>query len=504
MKTIVAVSLYAEANKTRQNRLKALSLSLSPNSFTNWGLSTLLYFAASWGGVLLGQTPVQADILWPANGILLAFLLVQPRRQWVSYLAGGIAASLAVHQIFGFPISHAWIFSVANTIEVLTAAIALAPDGRKRPDLTNLATIGRFLVFGVLLAPLVSTASVEMFRLAQGEPSSLLGLWNWFIGDAMGIAIMTPLVLAIEQEEIALLFRGARRTETLLILLGLTALSWAVFAQTELPIVFVLFPALLLAIFRLGSSGSALGLFLMVVPAAYFTVQQRGPFAPESVAAKSQMLHSIFLLQCFLGVSLVTLYSVSAALAERDRLQNELSAAFKEADANAGLDHVTGVANRRAFDRQLTREWLRAAREKVNLSLIMIDVDHFKLYNDQYGHLAGDVCLRAIGSILANAPLRATDLAARYGGEEFAIILPRAGLEGASLLAERIRQNVADLCLSHLANTPGIVTISMGVATILPTVEWDETKLIEMADRALYQAKKGGRNQVQRWDESMI
>jgi two-component system chemotaxis family response regulator WspR len=178
-----------------------------------------------------------------------------------------------------------------------------------------------------------------------------------------------------------------------------------------------------------------------------------------------------------------------------------MTAAYHEADLNAGIDHVTGMANRRTFDKQLAREWRRAVRERVGLSLIMIDADQFKLYNDHYGHLAGDACLRMIGSILRNAPLRETDLAARYGGEEFAVILPRATSEGASLMAERIRQAVADQHIPHLPYHPGIVTISMGVATIRPTDEWDETMLIEKADQALYLAKKEGRNQVKSWDE---
>jgi diguanylate cyclase (GGDEF)-like protein len=275
-----------------------------------------------------------------------------------------------------------------------------------------------------------------------------------------------------------------------------------VFAHTGAPLIFLLFPPLLLMIFRLGSSGSAIGLFLMCVPAAYFTSQWRGPFVMQGtgLTAKLMQIHSIFLLQCFLGVSLVAIYSVSVALAERNRQHMELTVAYREADTNAAIDHVTGLANRRAFDRHLDREWRRAIRENVCLSLIMIDVDQFKLYNDNYGHVAGDACLRAVGAVLRDAPLRASDLAARYGGEEFAIILPRAAAEGAFLLADRIRQTIADQCLPHRAHTPGIVTVSMGVATIQPRPEGSEISLIEMADLALYLAKKEGRDQVRSWE----
>jgi diguanylate cyclase (GGDEF)-like protein len=457
---------------------------------------TLLCLIASWGGVVLGQTPAEADILWPSNGILLAFLLVLPRRYWPSYIAGSIVANMLAHAFFPFSFWKTMGFSIANTVEVLVAAAFLAPGGGRRPDLTNLRTLGRFFLFGVVLAPLASTLFVQLARIVFSQPASLLELSNWYIGDAIGIAIMTPFILAMDPREIAVLFSSVRRWETVAILGGLTLISICVFAQSGLPVVFLLFPALLLVIFRLRSAGSAIGVFLMVVPAAYFTVQQRGPFAPTMTGS---LIHSILLLQCFLIVSLATIYSVSAALADRDRLQQELTVAFKEADAKAGIDHVTGLANRRTFDRQLAREWRRAVREKVSISLMMIDVDQFKLYNDHYGHLAGDGCLRTIGSVLKNAPLRETDLAARYGGEEFAVILPRATNEGAALLAERIRQSVADRHIPHLPYQPGIVTISMGVATMRPTDEWDETELIKRADLALYLAKKEGRNQAQVW-----
>ena len=476
---------------------------LLPGSFSNWGCAMLLCLASSWAGVVLGQTPAQADILWPANGVLLAFVLLQPRSSWFSYLAGSIAANMLVHLFYPFFFWQTLLFSLANTVEVLLATLWLAPEPRERLkqrlDLTDLPTLGRFFLYGVVLAPLSSTFFVQLTRTIFFEPSGLMGLLNWFIGDAIGMAIMAPLILAIERQGLAAMFSSVRRLETIAILGGLTLLSLGIFAQSAFPVVFLLFPLLLLAIFRLGSSGSATGVFLMAVPAAYFTAHQRGPFAP---AMTGSLLHSILLLQGFLFISLATVYAVSAALADRDRQQQEMTAAYQEADLNAGIDHVTGLANRRAFDRKLAREWHRAVREHGVLSLIMIDVDQFKLYNDHYGHLAGDACLRTIGSILKNAPLRETDLAARYGGEEFVLLLPRAASEGASILAERIRLAVADRHLPHLPYHPGIVTISMGVATMRPSEGCSELMLIEKADRALYRAKREGRNQVKSWSES--
>jgi diguanylate cyclase (GGDEF)-like protein len=184
-------------------------------------------------------------------------------------------------------------------------------------------------------------------------------------------------------------------------------------------------------------------------------------------------------------------------------MQQEMTAAFREADALATLDYATGLANRFNFDRKLAFEWQSAALQQNSVALMMVDIDHFKLYNDHYGHLAGDDCLRRIANILADASLRSSDLVARYGGEEFAVILPRVSVQGAITLAERVRQLVADAQISHMPYTPGIVTVSIGVAALMPSTIGDETNLIQFADRALYSAKRAGRNRVEAYQNSL-
>lgn len=502
MKAVFYYEQYLKAKSGERWTLASAVGYLRPDSFIRWSSVMLVCTVLSWGGLVLAKPPCSADIFWPANGILLASLLVSPRRTWTAYLVGSVLSSLLVHQLIGFAVSFSLVFTVANIVEVLLAALLLAPQANRRPDLTNLRTLGRLLFYGVLLAPLASSAVVEACLSIWFKPAQWLAMGNFFFGDALGMAIMLPLTLAVDRTELASLFNRSRCLESIGILGGLALLSCIVFAQTGWPIIFLLFPPLLLMIFRLGISGSAIGVFLMCLPAAYFTALRQGPFVMPEIGSTEKMMqvHSIFLLQSFLAVALITIFAVSAALAERDRMQQELTVAYQEADINAGLDHVTGLANRRTFDKHLEREWRRAVRENAGLSLMMIDVDHFKLYNDHYGHPAGDACLQAVASVLHNAPLRSSDLAARYGGEEFAVILPRAGSEGTFILADRIRQSVADRCLPHLPYTPGIVTISIGVATILPKLELDQALLIQLADQALYLAKKDGRNRVKAWD----
>lgn len=173
-------------------------------------------------------------------------------------------------------------------------------------------------------------------------------------------------------------------------------------------------------------------------------------------------------------------------------LQKEAQNALQDLAAKDGL---TGIANRRSFDEALETEWQRAMRKKHPLTLLMVDVDHFKHYNDNYGHQAGDTCLKRIATAMANAPLRAYDLVARYGGEEFAIILPEVTIEGAQAVAERIRLAVEQLGIPDTTSEGGVVTISIGAATAY-AITGNSPALVAAADAALYEAKHAGRNRV--------
>ncbi len=184
----------------------------------------------------------------------------------------------------------------------------------------------------------------------------------------------------------------------------------------------------------------------------------------------------------------------------RVRNQLELKRYRDERIRMALVDGLTGIPNRRAFDEQLTREWSRGLRNHSKLSLLMIDLDHFKSYNDTHGHLGGDDCLKQVAAALAPA-LRASDLAARYGGEEFVCLLPDTNEEGALITAERIRCQVEELQIAHGASPVSpFVTLSLGVASLTPAPGLEANLLIEMADQLLYRAKNSGRNRIAQLD----
>lgn len=165
------------------------------------------------------------------------------------------------------------------------------------------------------------------------------------------------------------------------------------------------------------------------------------------------------------------------------------------------IDGLTGVANRRYFDERLSSEWRSAQRHSYPLALAMIDIDHFKRFNDTYGHPAGDEGLRKIAACIKRELNRPRDLAARYGGEEFACILPETDLAGAILTAKTIEQAVRDLRIVHQGSNPhSVLSISIGVASLLPKQDEHPNKLIAQADECLYEAKKAGRGRI--WPEA--
>ncbi len=190
---------------------------------------------------------------------------------------------------------------------------------------------------------------------------------------------------------------------------------------------------------------------------------------------------------------LVQVIDVSAAVARETRLRTQAL----ELQAQAYADGLTGIANRRRFDHHLETELRRTRRGGAPLSLLMIDVDYFKAYNDRYGHQRGDTCLTRVAMAMGASIERPADLLARYGGEEFAVILPETDAEGARKVAERMRAAVSTLAIEHAGSgSVGHITISVGSVTRVPTANSDAVGLLAIADRALYQAKHAGRNCV--------
>jgi diguanylate cyclase (GGDEF)-like protein len=176
-------------------------------------------------------------------------------------------------------------------------------------------------------------------------------------------------------------------------------------------------------------------------------------------------------------------------------ISRELAAANRELESLSRQDGLTGIANRRYFDSYLLTEVKRASRERQPLSLILADVDHFKAFNDCYGHQAGDDCLRQVASTLKAVGRRPADLAARYGGEEFAIVLPATAMEGAVDVAKSLTRAIEGMSIPHArSGVSPTISLSQGIASLIPAQDTTPESVIQLADQALYQAKQQGRN----------
>lgn len=183
-------------------------------------------------------------------------------------------------------------------------------------------------------------------------------------------------------------------------------------------------------------------------------------------------------------------------ISERKRNEEELLRLQRELEALSYKDGLTGLANRRMLDMVLEREWASARRNMRPISLILLDIDFFKQYNDYYGHLAGDECLKRVAQLLQGAS-RSQDLVARYGGEEFVVVLPETDLAAAAAAAERYRELVLDEMIEHERSGIGLhLTISQGVGTIIPGESDTAADFIAAVDKLLYRSKQGGRNRV--------
>lgn len=330
--------------------------------------------------------------------------------------------------------------------------------------------------------------------------AGLLGAMLWNVADHRLLAGWLVAVLVVSmlrlyvahshaQPERAMLMPGhwASIHFPVTILVGL---AWGAGAALLFPADAI--PQQIFLVLILGMTATAALPMHIAMPTAYavFLVCAFGPLSVRLFIDDEPAFHSVAgLLPVFASALWITARSMHYSLME------SLSLHFNF-QSLANLDGLTQVANRRYFDTALANEWNRAARARTPLSVILVDVDKFKAYNDTYGHQAGDVCLQRVARALSENLRRAGDMVARYGGEEFVLLLHQTPRDDGVALAERLRAAVEKLAIAHSGADAGVVTISAGGATVIPAPQAEQRALLHAADECLYQAKDGGRNRV--------
>jgi len=218
------------------------------------------------------------------------------------------------------------------------------------------------------------------------------------------------------------------------------------------------------------------------------------PIDPHILTSKVRVFMQLYEQRMELKKKTLELERKVRELTETQMKLEELNRRLEDLSA---LDGLTGIPNRRRFNELLEQEWKRAARNSQWISLCMVDIDHFKAFNDNYGHLEGDECLKRVAAALKRAVWRPADVVARFGGEEFGVILPETDEEGAKIVSDRLRESVLKEKIPHeFSPVSDVVTVSIGVASAVPRPGSNYRAIIEEADRALYEAKRNGRNRV--------
>ncbi len=391
-------------------------------------ITIVLTAALAWVSLASGRGAGHVPAIWWANAGLASFTLLNKRKTWPWLLLAGYAGNVAGHLLFGDPWVETLALSACDVGETVIAVFGVGISLGKRVDLTRQRQLLLFVVFAVVLGPLVaSVAAGLVLHMLHG--SSRAVTLRWFPASALGMSVVVPLILGLARRETRDLFRPARLPNTLLYLAIIAEATTIIFQSADFPWLFFIFPPLLFLVVRLGLSGGVLGCCVVAAIGTHYTVAAAS--GPLMRMNDPSLEHRILILQLFLATAVLSVSVVAIVFADLKRANAAVSRSeerYRELASSmemlAAEDPLTGVANRRQFDQALAREWQRAARNRSPLTLLLLDVDHFKEYNDLYGHLQGDRCLQTVISLASHFARRTSDTVARFGGDEFAIILP--------------------------------------------------------------------------------
>jgi diguanylate cyclase (GGDEF)-like protein len=469
-------------------------------------LVPLLFYAGVKLSLLFAVFPEVLVVLWLPNGLLLAALIHYGTRRY-AFFAGLILVAEIAADYPTFSLVESALFGAINLLEV-TLGYFLLRRWRFNPGFTVPGDIAKFLIagpiIGALAAACLAAAVYRYFRASDTTYLELLRVW-WF-SDGTGLLIVTALILSLWPPaggNIAApaVLRGVDGfvAAIALVVVGLFLLAEkGTFHGMQIPPV-TLLPFSVYAAARLAPRWTMMVAAVFAAVILFVTKNGQQPFGDLTVGATVLQAQQLISIMTVTALGLAALLSQLRSTAQNleARVQDrtaQLQAANDQLETMAVTDPLTGLLNRRALFDSLRREVERNLRHLHGLSVLMLDIDHFKHVNDRYGHAAGDRVLCHVAAVTSQA-IRSTDVFARYGGEEFVVIAPETGHAEALGLAERIRATLQSSEIALDQQCMVRVTASVGVATMRDD-DTDPDRILGRADAALYAAKAAGRNQV--------
>jgi diguanylate cyclase (GGDEF)-like protein len=451
-------------------------------------LVAAVYFAAAKLSLLLAIPPGYATAVWPPSGIAVAAVLLLGNRIWPAVWSG---AALVNFTVDGSILPGAFI-AFGNSLEALTGAALIRREIGVFYEFDSGEDVVKFVVIAATSA--IVAATIGIASIAVHDPVPTLELaqnaWTWWEGDAIGIIMVTPLVMSWSVREPRVWTRQ-KKIEAAAFGLTLLVAARLIFGGDGepfmvFPLVFMIPPIIIWTAFRFGQREVTLASTAACSVAIWYTIQGRGPFALASLN------ETLLLLLAFVSTVVMTGLALSAVVAQRSRATEALQRALDDLAEQAIRDPMTGLFNRRFLREFLARELIRARRAGTGLAVIMMDLDHFKRVNDSFGHDAGDLVLIEVAAMLKKS-IRGSDIVCRFGGEEFVLVLTDATRASALRRCEEIRAAIGRLEPTHRGNSLGNPTASFGVA-LFPDHAEDADGLINASDAALYEAKNAGRD----------
>lgn len=486
----------------------------------------LWMFSLYLGFALITMFVFETITVWPSAGVALAAFLLCGWRIWPAIFTASLSVVFIYYtnndQMYPLLDIVAIMLAIAtgNTVSALAAWYFCGQVSSLMQSFGDLQwVLKRFLPATAISSSISAVLGIGIYwllGLSWGE-HYVIGMANWSVGNMVGALIFSPLLISCFLQP-SWRHRMNKVRWKYPSIFSLLLLGFFLFGPGEvwLPAGFSQ-PALLL-VPLLFVAFSAAQTYIFIFQGMTFLMVWVGTTMGYGHFVTAHATETVTAMQLFCGFLAVVVLIIQALLCEQHKLRKlwtadllssnrkleqrvqertrQLSEANRQLEQLSVTDGLTQLANRRRFDEYLNAEWQRACRLQQPLGLMMLDVDWFKNYNDCYGHLQGDEALRQVGQLLRLGARRTTDLAARYGGEEFALVVPLADALYLKQQAEMLRMAFASLNIAHQTSPLGRLTVSIGIAVMVPEQHETSMLLIEKADQALYQAKNNGRNQV--------